>query len=407
MSSKGGICPAKVQQGTTTSRSRILHRPADRIVAAAILCLGYLVVSERSPLFGATALSVWKASILPSRGVDDVAIDRAKFLSASSAAFGAGATLFVPKAYGSDVVIGNIDNKSSSSSNPRFIEENLSMTYGEDKNGNPRSRGILVRRRTGDSTPFRFPIQPYEFTKDWPEEWPFRETDFLRSDSNDDGWFYKVPRLVYHIDEPAVASLTQYYRKNIPSKSDILDICSSWVSHYPLEFPDTMRKICATGMSGLELQFNDQLTGGYETKDLNDDPKLPYPDNSFDAVTCVVSIDYLVQPVEVLREVHRVLRPGGKVIVSQSNRCFPSKAIAMVGLVCVGSFILSSIRLRTDGWFCVTPSIPFNLTPDICYGIHSLPAFALSIVRFTFLHWHRTPAVAGNDRPAAPGIDQW
>ena len=28
-------------------------------------------------------------------------------------------------------------------------------------------------------------------------------------------------------------------------------------------------------------------------------------------------------------KVHRVLRPGGKVIISQSNRCFPSKAIAM------------------------------------------------------------------------------
>lgn len=28
-------------------------------------------------------------------------------------------------------------------------------------------------------------------------------------------------------------------------------------------------------------------------------------------------------------QVHRVLKPGGKVIISQSNRCFPSKAIAM------------------------------------------------------------------------------
>lgn len=28
-------------------------------------------------------------------------------------------------------------------------------------------------------------------------------------------------------------------------------------------------------------------------------------------------------------KVNRVLRPGGKVIISQSNRCFPSKAIAM------------------------------------------------------------------------------
>eukprot|EP00536_Pseudo-nitzschia_multiseries_P016816 jgi/Psemu1/222736/e_gw1.1247.15.1 len=203
------------------------------------------------------------------------------------------------------------------------------MTYGEDKNGNPRSRGILVRRRTGDSTPYQFPVTPLEFTKVWPEEWPFRETDFFRSDSNDDGWFYKVPRLVYHIDEPAVASLTQYYRKNIRAKSDILDICSSWVSHYPLEFPKIMGKICGTGMNKFELEFNDQLTGGFETKDLNDDPTLPYQDNSFDVVTCVVSIDYMTEPIKILQEIQRILRPGGKVIISQSNRCFPSKAIAM------------------------------------------------------------------------------
>lgn len=214
--------------------------------------------------------------------------------------------------------------------NPRYIEQELEMAYGMDGEGNPRTRGMLVRRLTGDSTPYSFPVSPIRLVKEWPEEPPFKPEDFFRSDSSDDGWFYKVPRLVYHIDEPAVASLTQYYRNNIAPKSDILDICSSWVSHYPLEFPKTMGKICASGMSSLELQFNDQVTGGYEQKDLNVDPKLPYEDNSFDVVTCVVSIDYLIDPIKVLKEVHRVLRPGGKAILSQSNRCFPSKAIAMV-----------------------------------------------------------------------------
>jgi hypothetical protein len=200
------------------------------------------------------------------------------------------------------------------------------MQYAQGSDGNPRTRGILVRRFTGDSTPYEFPVRPVTLIKEWPEDPPFRPEDFFRADNNDDGWFYKVPKLVYHIDEPAVAALTQYYRNNVKAGSDILDICSSWVSHYPLEFPETMGKICATGMSSLEMQFNDQLTGGYQQRDLNVEPKLPYPDNSFDVVTCVVSIDYLIHPIEVLKEVHRVLRPGGKMIVSQSNRCFPTKA---------------------------------------------------------------------------------
>jgi SAM-dependent methyltransferase len=191
--------------------------------------------------------------------------------------------------------------------------------------GNP---GIFVRRFTGDSTPYSFPEQPIRLVKEWPKEPPFIESDFFRADSNDDGSFYAVPRLVYHIDEAAVASLTQYYRRHIKPNSTILDICSSWVSHYPLEFPKIMKRISGTGMNKFELQQNDQLTD-WKEKNLNEDYTLPYDDNSFDVVTCVVSIDYLVKPIDVLREVNRVLKPGGKVIMSQSNRCFPSKAINM------------------------------------------------------------------------------
>ena len=209
----------------------------------------------------------------------------------------------------------------------------LLFFFSQYQDGNPRTRGVLVRRFTGDSTPFQFPVRPVSLVKEWPkmegDETPFKESDFFRADQQFDGSFYAVPRFVYHIDEGAVASLTQYYRKNIPKNSRILDICSSWVSHYPLEFPSTMKRISGTGMNKLELAANDQLTD-YTASDLNETPLLSeYEDNSFDVVTCVVSIDYLIHPIEVLKEVHRVLRPGGKVIISQSNRCFPSKAISM------------------------------------------------------------------------------
>ena len=76
-----------------------------------------------------------------------------------------------------------------------------------------------------------------------------------------------------------------------------------------------MKEICGTGMSSLELKFNDQLTGGFKQKDLNEETVLPYDDSTFDVVTCVVSIDYLIRPIQVLKEVHRVLKPGGKVII--------------------------------------------------------------------------------------------
>lgn len=81
-------------------------------------------------------------------------------------------------------------------------------------------------------------------------------------------------------------------------------------------------------MSHIELENNAQLTE-HAVANLNIEHKFPYGDKQFDTVTCVVSVDYLIHPIEVFREMHRVLRPGGKAIISQSNRCFPTKAINM------------------------------------------------------------------------------
>lgn len=162
----------------------------------------------------------------------------------------------------------------------------------------------------------------------WPSEFPFPPGAFRRQDESDDADFYAMPRLCYHIDEGAVRAITHYYSNNIAEGSHLLDICSSWVSHYPARFPETMARIAGTGMNALELEQNVQLSD-FTPHNLNIDSKLPYDDDVFDVVTCVVSVDYLTKPLEVFNEVRRVLKPGGKFILSQSNRCFPSKAIAM------------------------------------------------------------------------------
>ena len=45
----------------------------------------------------------------------------------------------------------------------------------------------------------------------------------------------------------------------------------------------------------------------------------------FQVITNTVSVDYLSKPIEVFKEMHRVLKPGGTAIMSFSNRCFPTK----------------------------------------------------------------------------------
>ena len=77
-------------------------------------------------------------------------------------------------------------------------------------------------------------------------------------------------------------------------------------------------------MNEEELARNPVLTE-FAVQDLNSSPKLPYADNSFDVITNAVSVDYLNKPIEVFKEMHRVLKPGGRAVMSFSNRCFPTK----------------------------------------------------------------------------------
>jgi ubiquinone/menaquinone biosynthesis C-methylase UbiE len=86
--------------------------------------------------------------------------------------------------------------------------------------------------------------------------------------------------------------------------------------------------------------------------DLNDEPRLPFADDAFDAVVCCVSVDYLVRPVEVFADVARVVRTGGPFACTFSNRCFPTKAIRgwlMASDAEHGQIVAEYFR-RAGGW---------------------------------------------------------
>jgi SAM-dependent methyltransferase len=149
---------------------------------------------------------------------------------------------------------------------------------------------------------------------------------FRRADETPDEEFYRAPRLVTHIDDRAITIVTQLYREFFPSGGEILDLMSSWVSHLPPEIE--YRRVIGLGMNEVELRRNKRLDS-YVVQNLNTNPHLPFGDAEFDGVGICVSIDYLTQPVEVVREVGRVLKVGAPTIITFSNRCFPSKAIAI------------------------------------------------------------------------------
>lgn len=164
----------------------------------------------------------------------------------------------------------------------------------------------------------------------WPKKWPYEPADFRRKDESDDGNFYRVPRLVTHIDEDAIGSIRDFYGVQFAQapqgEYSVLDICSSWISHYPEGL--RAKRVAITGMNEYELASNKQATE-HVPRNLNIEPRLPYGDGEFDFVTNVVSVDYLNKPQEIFAEMHRVLKPGGVAIMSFSNRCFFTKAIKM------------------------------------------------------------------------------
>lgn len=144
-------------------------------------------------------------------------------------------------------------------------------------------------------------------------------------DETEDRLFYQYPRFVTHVDEGFIDRLTSLYRDSLSDNSRVLDLMSSWVSHLPDD--RKFSHVEGHGMNEEELARNRQLDH-YFIQDLNKNPKLPLGDREFDAVLICVSVQYLQYPEAVFSEIHRVLKPGGVVIVSFSNRMFFQKAIA-------------------------------------------------------------------------------
>jgi len=149
---------------------------------------------------------------------------------------------------------------------------------------------------------------------------------FTKLDDEADEIFYEPPRLVCHIDEGAIAALTGFYRNLLPPNGVLLDLMSSWVSHLPPEI--AYKEVVGHGMNAAELAANPRLNRWF-IQNLNRETSLPLGDASLDAAMICVSIQYLQRPFAILREIARILRQGAPLVISFSNRCFWTKAVAI------------------------------------------------------------------------------
>jgi SAM-dependent methyltransferase len=170
---------------------------------------------------------------------------------------------------------------------------------------------------TGDGPGMQIPYQ-------WRAKDSYYPYPFHRSNEQDDSLFYQTPRMVNHLDNTAIDQVKLIYSRLLSPGTNILDLMSSWTSH----LPDSLKNCQVTGL-GLnreELRANRQLARTV-VQDLNRNPVLPFKDNTFDAVICTASVEYLIKPLEVLAEIARVTTPGGIFVTTFSDRWFPGKEI--------------------------------------------------------------------------------
>ncbi|MFP3869359.1 MAG: methyltransferase domain-containing protein [Syntrophobacteria bacterium] len=152
----------------------------------------------------------------------------------------------------------------------------------------------------------------------------FSADAFSRLDETDDRVFYARDRFVQHLDWLALSTVEKLVGELIVGESPvILDLMAGWDSHIPPGLAP--ERVVGLGLNENELSQNKALTE-WCLHDLNENPGLPFPDNTFDAVLNVVSVDYLTRPLEVFGEVGRILKPGGLFLVVFSNRMFEAKA---------------------------------------------------------------------------------
>ena len=218
------------------------------------------------------------------------------------------------------------ENKMTADTNHPLAKYYLTLTATIIKTLEPTNENVAVGSHIGEIVSSKGPGMqvPFQFGKtSFFDEYPFTRID----DENDEK-FYSTARIVQHIDSVASAEISDLYSQLLTTNSKVLDFMGSWDSH--LRDDLALGSITGLGMNGEELSENPRFSD-FIVHDLNMHQILPFEDKQFDHAICTVSIEYLTYPLKIMTEIARIIKPGGKFVVTFSERCFATKAITLWG----------------------------------------------------------------------------
>ena len=153
----------------------------------------------------------------------------------------------------------------------------------------------------------------------------YTDDAFSRIDERDDALLYLEANLEDTYDRAAGAQITELYRGLLTPDSTILDMMCGAQSYLP---DDLRLSTTGIGLNKEELQANKQLEA-YVVQNVNTNHVLPFADNEFDAITYTAAVEYLVDPLRSFAEFCRVVRPGGRIILTFTDHWNSMKSIKL------------------------------------------------------------------------------
>ena len=148
---------------------------------------------------------------------------------------------------------------------------------------------------------------------------------FTRNDEKDDAEFFAEPSFKPFWDRIPLGVISNLYNQLIPQQAHILDLMAG--VHSPLQecTLKPARLVCA-GLNFVELEHN-PMCDERQVLNVNTIIALPYRTHEFDIVLIHAAIEYVTQPEKVMDEIQRILKPGGRLIISFSHCYVEDKAI--------------------------------------------------------------------------------
>lgn len=128
------------------------------------------------------------------------------------------------------------------------------------------------------------------------------------------------------IDQGGYKTIEALYHTLIQKSDTILDLMCGINSHIPENV--FYQNLIGIDIDEKALQQNHQLTKKI-LQDINQNPSIPLEDNSVDYICACSVIEYLRHPIPVLQECYRILKPGGRMIISFSPYFLAVRAIAL------------------------------------------------------------------------------